>query len=121
MQLDTQPPTEIARLNLPEGTRAKLDGAFRYLPLAKPVPLLPGKRYALLATTRTGDGDHFKSLAAFDGLSPLVHPDVEIIRSLLIRHGNLAHPQSIPAFSDLSPHYSRHRLPVGPTLKFHTP
>ena len=121
VQLDTRPPTELARITLPEGARAELDGAFRYLPLAKPVSLQPNQRYALLSSTRTGDGDHFKTPASFDGLSPLVHPDVEIIRSLLIRHGNLAQPQPIPAFSDLSPDYSRYRLPVGPTLKFKQP
>ena len=120
VQLGTTP-SEISRATLPEGTRAELDGPFRYVALPKPIILQPGKRYALLATTRTGDDDHFKSPDSFDGLSPLVHPEVEIIRSLLIRNGDFNHPHPIPAFSDLSLDHSRYRLPVGPTLKFKKP
>ena len=120
VQLGTTP-NEISRVTLPEGTRAELDGAFRYVVLPKPIILQPGKRYALLATTRTGDGDHFKSPDSFDGLSPLVHPEIEIIRGLLIRNGDFNHLHPIPAFSDLSLDHSRYRLPVGPTLKFKKP
>ena len=119
--MDTTPPTEIARVTVPEGTKAELEGAFRYVALSKPIALQPNQRYALLTTTTAGDGDHFKSPDAFDGLSPLVHPYVNIVRSLLIRNGHLSQPQPIPSFSDLSPDHSRHRLPVGPTLKFAQP
>ena len=119
--VDTTPPTEIARVTVPEGTKAELEGAFRYVALSKPIALQPNQRYALLTTTTAGDGDHFKSPDAFDGLSPLVHPYVNIVRSLLIRNGHLSQPQPIPSFSDLSPDHSRHRLPVGPTLKFAQP
>ena len=119
--MNTTPPTEIARVTVPEGTKAELDGAFRYVALPKPIALHAKQRYALLTTTTAGDGDHFKSPDAFDGLPPLVHPHINIVRSLLIRDGHLAQPQPIPAFSDLSPDHSRHRLPVGPTLKFAQP
>ena len=121
VQLSDTTSTELARATLPEGTRAELDGAFRYIALPEPIVLETGKRYALLATTRTGDGDHFKSPDSFDGLSPLVHSEIKIIRSLLIRNGDLHHPEPIPSFSDLSPDHSRYRLPVGPTLRFKKP
>ncbi len=121
VQLDTAQPVEIARAMIPEGTRAELEGAFRYIPLQEPLTLKSNVRYALLATTSMEDGDQFKSPDSFDGLSPIVHPDVSIIRSLLVRDGNLAQAQSIPAFSDLSSDHSRHRVPVGPTLRFSQP
>ena len=114
-------PTELVRAVIPEGTKAELDGAFRYIALQAPLTLKPGVSYALIASTTAEDGDQFKSPYAFDGLSPIVHPDVRIIRSLLIRNGDLAQCHSIPAFSDLTPDYSRYRLPVGPTLKFKAP
>ena len=42
----------------PEGTKAELEGAFRYVALSKPIALQPNQRYALLTTTTAGDGDH---------------------------------------------------------------
>ena len=119
--MDTTPPTEIARAIMPKGTQAELDGAFRYVALIKPITLQTNQRYGLLTSTRAGDGDHFKSPDAFDGLSPLVHPHINIVRSILIRNGQLTQSQPIPTFSDLSTDHSRHRLPVGPTLKFAQP
>ena len=121
VQLDMHPPKEIARIVVPKGVKAELEGAFRYVPLPEPVSLQSSRRYALLSTTRIGDGDHFKDPASFDGLSPLTHPQVKIIRNLMIKNGALTRTQPIPAFSDLSPDYSRHRLPVGPTFKFKQP
>ena len=118
VQLDATPPCEIARIRLPAGAKGQLEGAFRYLPLPRQIKLHPDRHYALLASTQAGDGDHFKDPAAFDGLSPLVEPSVSIRRSLLIRNEDLTHPLPIPAFSDLSPDFNQHRLPVGPTLKF---
>jgi hypothetical protein len=35
--------------------------------------------------------------------------------------GDANQRSAIPAFSDLHEAYSRHRLPVGPTLKFKAP
>ena len=120
-QLDGSRPTEIAQVVIPEGNKAELDGAFRYVDLLEPVILEPNKPYALIASTRTDDGDHFKSPVSFDGLSPLVHPEVKITRSLLIRNGDLTQRHPIPVFSDLASDYSRYRLPVGPSLKFEDP
>lgn len=66
-------------------------------------------------STAAEDGDQFRDPAAFDGLSPLIHPAVEIIRSVLIRDTD--HVTAIPAFADMNEAYSAHRIPVGPTLK----
>ena len=72
-------------------------------------------------STQANDGDHFHDPVSFDGLSPLTHPLVRIIRSIYLRNGNSVQPEMVPAFSDLHPDYSSHRLPVGPTLKFLKP
>ncbi|MBC8355276.1 MAG: hypothetical protein H8E66_25145 [Planctomycetes bacterium] len=40
---------------------------------------------ALLMSTAVADGDRFRDPASFDGLSPLVHPDVVVRRSVLVR------------------------------------
>jgi len=53
------------------------------------------------------------------GIAPLTHSDVSIIRSLMVRGGDLSSSEPIPAFLDLHPSFYAHRLPVGPTLRFH--
>jgi len=65
-----------------------------------------------------GDGDRFRDPASFDGLSPLVHPDIVVRRSMLVRGKDVNDAESLPAFRDLHPSYSRSRIPVGPTLLF---
>jgi hypothetical protein len=69
-------------------------------------------------STRAADGDQFRDPVAFDGLPPLIHPDVHVERSILIRPGSMGSMTGIPAFEDLSDSYSRYRTPVGPTLRF---
>ena len=100
------------------GKPGELDGEFRYLKLDQPVELRKGTRYLLTMTTKAGDGDHFHDPASYDGLSPLVCPSIEVIRSVLLRGDGPNAPEAIPAFADLAEAHSRHRLPVGPTLKF---
>ena len=112
--------SEMVRCDFSEGTTVELDGEFRYLALNEPISLESGKRYGLLMSTTAGDGDSFHDPAAFDGLSPLTHPDVTIIRSLMVRDGNLTEPNPIPSFEDLHPSYDSHRLPVGPTLRLNS-
>ena len=36
-------------------------------------------------STRAGDKDHFHDHVAFDGLSPLVNPKVNVIKSVMIK------------------------------------
>ena len=108
----------IASVEASPQKQGTLEGEFRYLALARKVKVTKGARYLLTMSTAVGDGDHFHDPASFDGLSPLVCPSVEIIRSMLLRGDSPNAPESIPAFSDLDAAYSRHRLPVGPTLKF---
>ncbi len=109
--------TEIARCEFSEGNSGELEDEFRFLPLDEPISLEKGERYGLLMSTTAGDGDSFHDPAAFDGLSPITHSDVSIIRSLMIRDGDLSRPESIPAFEDLHPSFDQHRLPVGPSLR----
>jgi hypothetical protein len=82
------------------------------------VKLKENTDYVLLMSTRAADGDQFHDPAAFDGLPPLIHPDVHVQRSVLIRLGNERNKTSIPAFEDLTESYFRYRAPVGPTLRF---
>ncbi len=110
-------PTTLAKVRFTAESPGTLEGAFRYLALKNPVTLEMKNHYVLLVSTRAGDGDPFRDPASFDGLSPLVHPDFKVLRSLLIRNGDLNAPQPIPAFADLDPSYDRFRLPVGPTLR----
>ena len=105
----------IAALVMNPGKPGEWENEFRYLPLPSPVPLSQGGHYRLTMSTSAGDGDQFRDPAAFDGLSPLTHPCVEIIRSVLIRNGQAG---AIPGFGDMNESYSAHRLPVGPTLRF---
>lgn len=108
--------TELAQTTIGGGRQGELTGAFRRLKLDSPARLREGARYQLLMSTIAGDGDPFRDPASFDGLSPLVHPDITVLRSVLIRDGRDA--ESITAFADLHPDYGRFRLPVGPTMQF---
>ena len=118
INLESNPPIEVARAEITGGSSAELVGAFRYEELPRPVELKAGVRYALLMSARAGDGDHFHDVAAFDGQSPIIHPHIKVLRSLMYRNEDLSRSSPIPAFADLSESYSRHRLPVGPTLRF---
>lgn len=100
------------------GNSGEWENEFRYFPLSEPLELRQGKVYRLTMSTSPGDGDHFRDPAAHDGLSPMVHPGVEVIRSVLIRDDRVA---AIPAFADLHEAYHAFRVPVGPTLRFKPP
>ena len=83
------------------------------------------EHYLLLMTTTAADGDQYRDPTAFDGLPPLIHPDVQIQRSTFFRKGSLearaGSPEarvSVPAFEDLDDSFSRYRAPVGPTMRF---
>ena len=112
---ETGAATSIAQVEAPAGNSGEWENEFRYFPLPQTLPLQKNKVYRLTMTTSAGDGDHLRDPAAFDGLSPLIHPAVEIIRSVLIRDDQ---PAAIPAFADMNEAYSAHRVPVGPTFKF---
>jgi hypothetical protein len=66
-------------------------------------------------STQAGDGDHFRDPVGFDGLSPVIHPAVEVIRAVLVRDDRV---EPISSFSDMHADHMSFRLPVGPTLKF---
>jgi arylsulfatase A len=108
---------ELARCQLDSGTSGKLINSFRYMRLPEPVQLEEGLTYILLMSTQVADGDHFRDPVSFDGLSPLVNPDIVVQRSLLLREGCLSGHIELPACEDMTDSYSRHRLPVGPTLR----
>ena len=97
----------------------ELRESFRYVRLDKAVRLQQNVTYILLMSTQVADGDRFRAPASFDGLSPLVHPDVIVRRSMLVRGEDVTSATGIPAFEDLSNSYSRYRAPIGPTLLFH--
>ena len=105
----------IAQMEMPVGNPGEWENEFRYLALPEPRSLRKGKVYRLTMSTSPGDGDPFRDPVAFDGLSPLVHPAAQIIRSVLVRENQAIF---IPAFADMDEPYWAHRLPVGPTLKF---
>ena len=107
----------MIQITLQSGTPGELENEFRYLPITSPVVLNKDHRYLLLMTTTADDGDTFHDPPSFNGLSPLVNPLIKITRSVMVR-GDVNQRSAIPAFSDLHETYSRHRLPVGPTLKF---
>ena len=110
---------EIARCQVSPENAGVLRNAFRYIRLKKSVRLKQGVTYALLMSTKAGDGDRFRDPASFDGLPPLPHRDVIVGRSLLVRNRDVLHVAAgLPAFEDLSRSYSRHRAPIGPTLLF---
>ncbi len=109
---------EIASTEFTPSDSGKLDGTFRYQGIDGEVTLNEGEQYLLLMTTQAGDGDPFRDPAAFDGLSPLVHPDIRVEYSVLVRGEDFFDLQQIPSFSDMNDDFRRHRLPVGPTLRF---
>ncbi|MEM7385256.1 MAG: arylsulfatase [Verrucomicrobiota bacterium] len=121
LRIDETGPVTLAKVLFSPDRAGKLEGAFRYRALEDAVALKPGRRYALLLSVAAEDGDHFRDVAAFDGLSPLTHPAFEIVRSLLVRSETNPVFESLPAFSDLDVSYSRFRLPVGPTLRASLP
>ena len=107
----------VAHLDLPIGSKGELENEFRYFPLPDSVSLQQSHVYRLTMSTTAGDGDQFHDPYGFDGLSPLIHPMVKVIRSVLIRNGRQHEPALIPAFADMDDAYSAHRVPVGPTLR----
>ncbi|HIF34371.1 MAG TPA: hypothetical protein EYQ75_22515 [Planctomycetaceae bacterium] len=118
LRLDSNKAVEIARLAIAAGEVGDLQNSFRYFPLKEPVKLKENTDYVLLMSTKAADGDQFRDPTPFDGLPPLIHPDVHVQRSVLIRLGNERNKTSIPAFEDLTESYFRYRAPVGPTLRF---
>ena len=115
---DNGPAKLVASAEASPQRQGKLEGEFRYIQVGDKVKLLQGQRYLLTMSTAAGDGDHFHDPASYDGLSPLVCPSIEVVRSVLLRGDDPNALEAIPAFSDLKEDHSRHRLPVGPTLKF---
>ena len=118
VQVASHGQTEIARIEIASGAIGELHNSFRYFPLKVPVRLKENVDYILLMSTRAADGDPFRDPATFDGLPPLIHPDVRVKRSVLVRAHAEGRRTSIPAFEDLSDAVSRYRVPVGPTLRF---
>ena len=109
---------EIARCEVSPKKSGELHDSFRYIRLEHPVPLQQGVSYLLLMSTEAGDGDGFRDPASFDGLSPLVHLEIVVRRSVLVRNDDVGNVSGLPSFEDLSRSYSRYRTPVGPTLRF---
>ena len=118
MRLDSNQPTEIARVEVAAGETGELHDSFRYFSLKKAVTLHENTNYLLLMSTKAADGDQYRDPVSFDGLSPLVHPDIHIHRSVLVRPQDTNYRTSIPAFEDLNSSFSRYRAPVGPTIRF---
>ena len=110
-------PFEIARCQVSPGG-GDLRGSFRYIRLKESVRLEEKATYLLLMSTKVADGDRFRDAASFDGLSPLVHPDVIVRRSMLVRNERVRNAMGLPAFEDLSDSYSHYRSVIGPTLLF---
>ena len=118
LRLESDKPTEIVRCQISPGDTGELRDSFRYIRLDKPVRLKQSVTYVLLMSTEVADGDRFRDPASFDGLSPLVHPDVIVRRSMLVPGEDVTPTMGLPAFEDLSNSYSRFRTPIGPTLLF---
>jgi hypothetical protein len=116
LRTDSDGQTEIARREVSPGDAGELRDSFRYFSLKEHVRLRQNVTYILLMSTTAADGDRFRGPASFDGLSPLVHPDVVVRRSILVRTEDGHVATDLPAFEDLSNAYSRYRLPIGPTL-----
>ena len=109
---------ELGRVDVQAGQTGLAHESFLYFPLASPITLHSNTHYYLIMTSVAADGDPFHDPAAFDGLSPLVHPDIQIERSVFAGPDSSDKLGNLPAFEDLSDSYSRFRLPVGPTLRF---
>jgi len=117
VQLNSEKQVELARLEIAAGDVGELANSFRYFPLKTPLVLKEKTDYLLLMSTTAGDGDQFHDPVAFDGLSPLMHPDIQILHSVRLRSQS-TYTTGIPAFEDLHESFSKHRAPVGPTLRF---
>lgn len=118
LRVESNKPTEIARCQVSPGAPGDLRDSFRYVRLKDPVRLKQQVTYMLLMSTEAGDGDRFRAPASFDGLSPLIHPDVIVRRNMVVRNGDGRGSTGLPEFEDLSNSYSRYRAPMGPTLLF---
>jgi hypothetical protein len=118
LRVETDGEVEIASCQISPEDAGEYRDAFRYIRLSKPVRLQQNATYVLLMSTVVADGDRFRDPASFDGLSPLVHPDIVVRRSLLVRNGSMTGAAGLPAFEDLHHSYSRYRMPIGPTLLF---
>ena len=118
LRIESDKPTEIAQCRVSPGDAGELRDSFRYIRLDKPVRLKQNVAYVLLMSTEVADGDRFRGPASFDGLSPLVHPDIIVRRSMLVRDENVTSASGLPGFEDLHDSYSSHRTPIGPTLLF---
>ena len=118
LHIESDKPIEIARSQVSPKGAGELRDSFRYLRLPEPVRLKQNVTYVLLMSTEVADGDRFRDPASFDGLSPLVHPDVIVRRSILVRGEHAFNAAELPAFEDLNDSYSSHRATIGPTLWF---
>ncbi|TWU40583.1 sulfatase-like hydrolase/transferase [Novipirellula artificiosorum] len=118
LRVESDGPIEIVRCQVSSGDTGELQGSFRCIPLQEPVRLRHESTYILLMSTKVADGDRFHDPVSFDGLSPLVHPDVVVRRSILVRNEDIDDRGGLPAFEDVHDSYSKYRMPVGPTLLF---
>lgn len=118
LRVTSKETTEMARLNVAANESGELHNSFRYFPLTEPVQLSENTNYVLLMSTTAADGDHLRDPAAFNGLPPLIHADIDVQRSIFTRSQNIESATAIPAFEDLNASFSRHRAPVGPTVRF---
>jgi len=105
----------VAGVNLVAGDSDMIEGEYRYAILSPPVKLTSGITYRLTMSTSANDGDSFHNPASYDGLSPITHSGFKILRSVLVREGREV---PIASFFEATKDYWKHRLPVGPTLKF---
>ena len=118
LRIESDGQIELARCQLSPKDAGELHDSFRYIRLNKPVRLQQNATYILLMSTEAADGDHFHDSVSFDGLSPLLNPDVVVRRSMLVRNEDVHRAMGLPSFEDLSDSYSRSRVPTGPTLLF---
>jgi arylsulfatase A len=118
LRVESDGQIEIARCQVSPEDAGEYRDSFRYIRLNKPARLQQNATYVLLMSTVVADGDRFRDPASFDGLSPLVHPDIVVRRSMLVRNENVTSAVGLPAFEDLHHSYSRYRMPIGPTLLF---
>ncbi|HJN13744.1 MAG TPA: sulfatase-like hydrolase/transferase [Pirellulaceae bacterium] len=118
LRIESDEATEIAQCHVSPEDSGELRESFRYICLDQAVRLQQNVTYILLMSTEVADGDRFRDPASFDGLSPLVHPDVIVRRSMLVRGEDVTSATGLPAFEDLSNSYSLFRAPIGPTLLF---
>ena len=106
LRIESDEATEIGRCHVSPGDVGELRNSFRFFRFTEPVRLKQNVTYILLMSTEVADGDCFRDAASFDGLSPLVHPDVIVLRSMLVRGEDVTNAAELPAFEDLSNSYS---------------